>query len=188
MKVLVDRLDPTPDRFSWEGDAGWWAQVARAPDELEPQLEGSLAFEVAIQLLGEDIYVEGEARGEFSCGCSRCLTRYRHALREPFRIVLEPAAGRVPSDPEGAAGLAQTGVWLGDELDAGWYDGSEIDLTRYLQEVVALGLPVQPLCREDCRGLCPQCGIDRNTTTCSCEEARASSPFAVLKGLTNRGD
>jgi uncharacterized protein len=74
-------------------------------------------------------------------------------------------------------------MWVGDELDAGWYRGSEIDLTRFLREVVALALPVQPLCREDCRGLCPRCGADRNLERCACAEVKASSPFAVLRRL-----
>jgi uncharacterized protein len=189
VKVLVDRLTTTPDSYRWESRPDWLAPDARAEGDPEPDPAEPPRFDVRIHVMGEDLYVDGEARGAFLCACSRCLTRYRHALREPLRIVLQPAAGRVPSDPEGAAALAQTGVWLGDELDAGWYDGSEIDLSRYLQEVVALGLPVQPLCREDCLGLCPRCGLDRNTETCSCEEARPSSPFAVLKELTtDRGD
>lgn len=189
MKVIVDRLSTTPKELSSEGDARWWSGVAREDAPGEPTLVGVLTFELRAQKMGDDLYLEGEARGEFECACSRCLARYRHALREPFRIVLEPASGRVPSDPEGADALARTGVFLGDELDTGWYDGPEIDLTQYLQEVVALGLPVQPLCREDCRGLCPHCGVDRNTETCDCRDASSDSPFAVLRGLvTERGD
>lgn len=189
MKLLVDRLSTTPKEFVFEGDAAWWGGMAREDAESEPVLQGALRFELHVHKMGEDLYVEGEARGTFECACSRCLARYRHALREPFRIVLEPASGRVPTDPEGAESLAHDGVFLGDELDAGWYNGPQIDLTRYLREVVALGLPVQPLCREDCRGLCPQCGVDRNKESCDCREASASSPFAALRGLvTQRGD
>lgn len=189
MKVIVDRLSTTPVEFSYEGDVGWWSGVVREDAPGDPTLDGVLAFDLRIHKMGEHLYLEGEARGAFEFACSRCLARYRHALREPFRIVLEPASGRVPSDPEGADALARTGVFLGDELDSGWYNGPEIDLTRYLQEIVALGLPVQPLCREECRGLCPQCGADRNTETCDCHEASSDSPFAVLRGwVTERGD
>jgi uncharacterized protein len=49
--------------------------------------------------------------------------------------------------------------------------------------MLALAVPVQPLCREDCLGLCPRCGIDRNVERCSCTEARPASPFAVLATL-----
>jgi uncharacterized protein len=189
VKLLVERLSTTPRELSSEGDAGWWGGVVREAVEGEPTLAGVLAFDLRAQKMGENLYLEGEVRGTFECACSRCLARYRHPLREPFRIVLEPASGRVPSEPEGADTLARTGVFLSDELDTGWYNGPEIDLTHYLQEVVALGLPVQPLCRKECRGLCPQCGVDRNTEACDCREASSNSPFAVLRGLvTERGD
>jgi uncharacterized protein len=182
MKLLVDRLGPTPQAFALEGDAAWWAEASRA-GEWEPQLAGPVRFELEAYKMGEDVHVQGRAAAELECACSRCLARYRHALREAFRIVLEPAAGRVPADPEGAAALARDGMWIGDELDAGWYRGSEIDLTRFLREVVALALPVQPLCREDCQGLCPRCGADRNVERCTCAEVASSSPFAVLRRL-----
>ena len=189
MKLLVERLSTTSTALAFDADAAWWEAVSREPDAVEPQLHGDAHFTLSAQKLGEDLYLEGEARAEFECTCSRCLVRYRQALREPFRIVLEPAAERVPSDPEGADALARSGLWLGDELDAGWYRGAEIDLTGFLQEVMVLALPVQPLCRADCRGLCPQCGTDRNTESCDCEQMRPDSHFAVLRGVvTERGD
>jgi len=189
MKLLVERLSTTPTALAFDADASWWEAVGSGRDAAEPQLHGEAHFTLSAQKLAEEIYIEGEARAEFECTCSRCLVRYRHALREPFRIVLEPAAERVPSDPEGADALARYGLWLGDELDAGWFRGTEIDLTGFLQEVMVLALPVQPLCRADCRGLCPQCGTDRNTQSCDCEQVRSDSPFAVLRGVvTERGD
>ena len=72
---------------------------------------------------------------------------------------------------------------LGEEIEAGWYRGGELDLGALLYEVVALKLPVQPLCREDCAGLCPSCGVDRNQTPCGCAEVQPDSPFAALRAL-----
>jgi uncharacterized protein len=182
MKLLVDRLGASPTAFAFEGDAAWWAEGAPS-SEWEPRPTGPVRFELEAYKMGEDVHLSGQASAELACACSRCLARYGHALREPFRIVLEPAAGRSPADPEGAAALARDGMWVGDELDAGWYRGSEIDLTRFLREVVALALPVQPLCREDCAGLCPRCGADRNVERCACAEEKSTSPFAVLRRL-----
>jgi len=189
MKLLVDRLSTTPRAFRFEAPPEGWEVAEGAHPELEPRPLGNVVFELQAHKMGEDVYVQGVAEALFECGCSRCLARYRHALREPFRMVLEPAGDRVPSEPEGAKALARDGLWLGDELDAGWYRGSEIDLTRTLREVVVLALPVQPLCREGCRGLCPHCGVDRNVETCTCAEATSSSPFAVLRRLrAEQGD
>jgi uncharacterized protein len=133
--------------------------------------------------MGADLYLEGSVAGTLELACSRCLGRYRQPVREPFRLVLEPAGDRVPADPEGAAALARDGVFLADELESGWFRGGELDLGPYTLELIALVMPVQPVCREDCRGLCPRCGVDRNQDSCDCAEARPGSPFAVLQRL-----
>lgn len=140
-------------------------------------------FDVRVQRIGADILLEGELSGSLDLACSRCLTRYRGPIRERFRLVLEPAGDRVPADPEGAAALAREGLYLADEIESGWFRGPEIHLDRFVGEILALAVPVQPLCREDCRGLCPRCGIDRNVASCACSEERPASPFAVLAAL-----
>jgi uncharacterized protein len=191
MKLLVDRLSDSPTTLEFHADAEWWrALVERAP-ELGESAPAPPSFEVRAHRMGSNLYIEGTATGAFEFGCSRCLARYRHALREPFRLVLEPAGSRLPADPEAAKALARSGLCLGDELEAGWFQGSEIHLGPFFQEVITLALPVQPLCREECRGLCPGCGVDRNVESCGCKEQSASSPFAALgalRGVGSRGD
>jgi uncharacterized protein len=133
--------------------------------------------------MGEDVYLEGELEGSLELECARCLARYREPLREAFRLVLEPAGERTPADPEGAAALAANGVCLSDELETGWFRGSEIDLGAFFMELVALSLPVKPLCREDCAGLCPHCGAELSREACGCPRSVSHSPFAVLASL-----
>ncbi len=181
MKLLVDRLTNSPTASAFDGDLAWWSQAGLARDELEQALLEPVRFELEAYRMGENLYIEGTARTTLELGCSRCLARYRHPLRESFRVVLEPAEGRVPAEPDGAGALARHGMCVGDELEAGWYRGNQIDLSAYFQEVVALALPSQPLCREECRGLCPRCGVDRNTDSCTCEQAALGSPFAALR-------
>lgn len=189
MKILVDRLTASPIPFRFEGTRSWWEALGDVDPAGEIGFEGPIQFNLFAHRMGDDIYLEGSAEIDFEFGCSRCLARYRHAFREPFRIVLESVENRVPADPESAAALARYGMCLGDELEAGFYRGSEIDLSGYLREVVTLGLPAQPLCREDCRGLCPRCGADRNRDECSCEQVSPGSPFAVLGALrTGEGE
>jgi uncharacterized protein len=76
-----------------------------------------------------------------------------------------------------------------DERDLGLYlyDGDEIDLTDAVQEQLLLSLPMQPLCRKDCRGICPTCGADRNRQACSCRNASKEGPFAALRRLKLNG-
>jgi uncharacterized protein len=183
MKILVDRLTATPAETSFSVSPEW---LARHYGERGTPLEGlAEAAEIRVRAhkLGADVFLEGEAEGWLDLACSRCLTRYRAPIRERFRLVLEPAGDRVPADPEGAVALAQHGLYLADELESGWFRGPEIQLDRFVGEILALAVPVQPLCRDDCRGLCARCGADRNVTSCGCAEARPASPFAVLAAL-----
>ena len=185
LKILVDRLSATPLELSFAVSPEWLAQHYGGAEGKVP-LEGlaeDARFDLRAHVMGADIYLEGEVSGTLDLACSRCLTRYRGPIRERFRLVLEPAGDRVPADPEGAAALAHEGLYLADEPESGWFRGPEIHLDRLVGEILALAVPVQPLCREDCRGLCPRCGIDRNVESCSCSEARPASPFAVLAAL-----
>lgn len=183
LKILLDRLTDSPRRYAFDAEPAWW-DAARA---ILPELAGAdretFHIDLTAYRLGQDVYLEGEVRGAVELECSRCLARYVCPLRESLRLVLEPAGERVPAEPEAAAALARDGLCLADEIDTGWFRGREIELGPFLLEVVTLALPVQPLCREDCRGLCPRCGADRNQTACRCEEAKPASPFAALRVL-----
>ena len=97
--------------------------------------------------------------------------------------MLEPAGLRTPADPEGAAALARDGVYLGEDFETGWFRGDEIDLGSFALEMVALALPAKPLCAEDCRGLCPRCGVELKSAPCDCRETEANTPFAALAVL-----
>ena len=183
MKIAVDRLTASPRSFDFEAGTAWWRSAVPAHRALPGELEEPFRVTVSAYRMGDDVLLEGEIRGSLPLECGRCLARYRQALREPFRLVLEPAGARQPSDPEGVDALARYGMCLAEELEAGWYRGDEVDLSGFVHEVVCLALPVQPLCREECAGLCARCGADRNAGPCGCREGPSDSPFAVLKAL-----
>ena len=183
MKILVDRVTDTPTRHEFAATADWWRHWTQGAADVADAIGEPVACRVDVHRMGEDLFLDGALEGEIQLECGRCLARYRAPIREPFRMLLEPAGARVPADPETAGALARDGVCLSDELESGWFQGSEIDLSALFHEVIALGLPVQPLCREDCKGLCPRCGVDRNETTCECVETNPASPFAVLQAL-----
>jgi uncharacterized protein len=183
MQILVDRLTATPTPLHFEAGSGWWRQHMPPRSDLPRDLPIPFQVTGAVHRMGEDVYLEGCVEGGLELECSRCLARYGHRLREPFRLVLEPAGSRVPADPEAAEALARDGLCLGDEFETGWYRGGEIHLDSVCLEVISLALPVKPLCRETCAGLCVQCGADLNAGACGCREATPKSPFDVLAAL-----
>lgn len=184
MKLPLDRLTESPSPFAFEGDTAWWrVSLAAEPGRLPPELPEPLRFSLEAYWMGEDLYLGGSLEGGLPLECSRCVARYRHRLSESFRLVLEPAGSRLPADPEAARALARNGICLGEDIDTGWFQGTDLDLAAFFREVVALALPVKPLCSESCAGLCPRCGVDRNRESCECREFENESPFAVLRTL-----
>ena len=183
MKLLLDRVTEDISVEEFIGDAVWReGHLDLGGTAGEPGI-GDLAVRLGARMLAANLYLEGSLEADSELACSRCLARYRAPIREQFRLVLEPAGDRVPADPEAAKALSADGLCLSDQLETGWFRGSEIHLDRYMAEIVVLSLPVQPVCREDCRGLCPRCGVDRNDETCNCSEERPRSPFAALEKL-----
>ena len=70
-----------------------------------------------------------------------------------------------------------------DDLETSYYRDDQIDLSELMREQFYLALPMKPLCREDCKGLCPQCGTNLNTGTCDCAPAWDDPRLAPLKQL-----
>jgi uncharacterized protein len=182
MKLLTEALTAEPSAHRFEVSASWWEGRVGEREGRGP-LSGPLVFEVDASAQGADIHLSGRLEGAADVQCSRCLKRYRQPLADTFRVVLGPAGDRILTDPEGVEALARDGMSLGDDFETGCFRGPEIRLETLLAEMVSLAIPIQPLCREDCAGLCPRCGIDRNEADCDCEDLKPSSPFAVLAAL-----
>ncbi len=180
MKLIVDRITSTPTPVRFEATADWWASRT---DAAEIEILEPFVFELAVSKLGEDVLVEGAFSGAIRAACSRCDERYRQPLGESLRLVLEPAGGREPAEPEAARALARDGLCLGDELEVGWYRGHEIHLDAWCAEVIALALPMQPLPEVAEDGRCSVCGLDCSQPRDAIEFDKPESPFAVLATL-----
>lgn len=183
VKLAVESLTETPSPFHFEASPAWFRERLLGGEREGDGLSEALRIDGRAYRAAADLLIEGTIQGAVEVACSRCLCRYRAPIRETFRLVLEPAGARVPADPEGAQALASDGLYLGDEAETGWFRGQTLQLDRFIGEVISLALPLQPVCQESCRGLCPHCGVDRNVQACQCAESRPDSPFAVLAKL-----
>ena len=121
---------------------------------------------------GQEIFLEGELRADVVGQCARCLESFEFAHAPRFSFIMVPRHGRWAEED-----LADGGG------DLTWYGGEEIDVSPMLRERMLLALPTLPLCRDGCRGLCPQCGVNRNTGTCDCGPGWEDPRLAPLKGL-----
>lgn len=125
---------------------------------------------------GEEVLVRGQLRARVPQVCSRCL--------EPLTSEVAPHVdARFRPRPRGPS----EGVELtSGDLEVDFYADDLLDLDRLVQTETELALPMKPLCRPDCRGLCPACGANRNVTPCACETRPPDSRLAGLKVLAER--
>lgn len=144
-------------------DAAEWL---RGSDEFVP-LE-PLACRLTAQAVDDRVLVDGELACTVRMTCSRCLDPVERKLRVPFseqfRIAGEDARHR-DDDPDDDVVVAE----------------ERIDLAPYVAEQFVVQLPFAPLCREDCKGLCPSCGTNRNERSCVCDTALHDMRFAALE-------
>ncbi|MAG31804.1 MAG: hypothetical protein CL908_13025 [Deltaproteobacteria bacterium] len=182
-KLQLERLSEIAESFTFEVTSGWWNARETESASAFCAVDGPFVFRLAARRVGDEIGIDGDFSGRIDLECSRCAKRYPRALREAFRLVLEPAKGDEPTDPEGQRALSQEGLCLGGDLEAGWYRGPVIRLGEFFAEVIALAVPIQPLCFDQCPGICAHCGVDLAETQCSCEDEKIESPFAVLAQL-----
>jgi uncharacterized protein len=119
----------------------------------------------------------GNVRTELEVPCSRCLEPYRFPVDVTFDQRYLP-------QPEAAA-LEEREV-AEEDLETSFYRDDQIDLNELMREQFYLALPMKPLCRDDCKGLCSQCGTNLNTGTCNCGPAWEDPRLAALKELKTR--
>lgn len=120
------------------------------------------------------VLADVQASGQVELQCIRCLTAVVVPLavsfRDEFHSVVEVTTGAVLPKPI--------------EDDPFFITESHlVDLGEVIREYALIDMPMRPLCREDCQGLCPRCGADLNEGPCDCQDDEGDDRFAVLKKL-----
>ena len=122
--------------------------------------------ELRLESLTDGLVVNREVTATWHDICRRCAL---------------PAEGELHSD------VHELYQYVVTDPEAFELEGDVLDLEPMVREVLVLDAPSSPLCRPECAGLCPVCGIDRNTDTCSCEEPAADSVWGALDALRLKG-
>jgi uncharacterized protein len=107
----------------------------------------------------ERIEVQGRLKAECELTCDRCLDPIPRRLEIPVRIYGERRESR-DHRPEKEV--------REDDLGIVYHDGRFVDLTDELRQLLLVEVPWHVTCRDDCLGLCPRCGANRNLGSCSC--------------------
>jgi len=123
----------------------------------------------------EDIRLRAHFEGKFELLCARCLEPVQTPLAGDFDLIYRPSSVETEA---GEHAITE------DETEIGYYEKSGLLLEDAVREQVLLSLPGRALCREECKGLCPKCGANRNLADCGCGETETDPRWNALAGLT----
>ncbi|MFV0349161.1 MAG: YceD family protein [Halodesulfovibrio sp.] len=146
---------------------------------LEPIAEFKLPYRVVdalsavLHLLPQEdgCLVRGRIAGSVAMPCDRCAEDAVITVKQKFTELFSMQEDLLDPGQEPAVRPAKDGQWL------------EIEISALLWEEFVVSMPLKPLCKEECKGLCPQCGTDLNTGSCDCKNEELDPRLAVLQNL-----
>lgn len=169
MRIEVDQLERggisfartyEPEELSLEDER------ARLIDA--PQVNGGASRK------GNEVRLHGQITARAEVDCDRCLKALSVPVETEFDVTYIPASAYLKNE---------TAELQAGDLLLSVYEGDSIDIDEIVREQILLALPERALCREECHGLCPICGIDRNTNNCDCADKETDPRWAALKNL-----
>ena len=152
--------------------------AAFAGDDEEYRVIDPVTLGFAIHKDKDRFRLVGTLSTTLELGCSRCLEPFIVPVNAAFDLRYLPEGAGLPEGEE-----TEDGALSEDDTSASFYRDEEIDLAALMREQFYLALPMKPLCRQDCKGLCPQCGTNLNTDQCQCQTAWEDPRLAGLKAL-----
>lgn len=180
MKLPISQLVEGENRFHFNSAKETWLRdILTKVAGQGPRVTQGMDVKIKLTKLEPDYYMRGEMDFEVEQACSRCAEAFTMPIRHAFDVAL---AHLVPGKHGNGTSEAES-----EELDVNFFGGNEIDLAPVIEEQFFLSLPFQSICREDCRGICQQCGANLNTGSCLCRRDQRTTPFSVLKDLKPGG-
>jgi uncharacterized protein len=131
------------------------------------------AVSLGLERRGREVVVSGRFAATARLSCGRCLEPLVTRIGPEVDLHLLP----VPGARQGEVELGR------EDLEVDFYQGDTLDVAALVRSETDLALPMKPLCRADCRGLCPVCGGNRNVTACACGPAGIDPRLAALEAL-----
>jgi len=141
------------------------------------RLSGPLTVRGVATSLGDGVYLEANVRGSIELTCSRCLSQFERFVDLSCEGKFVPNAGQ--PEPEGE-----------NEVEVFPLEGTCCDLDEMIRHEIVLGIPMKPLCRDECKGLCPACGKNLNEGDCDCPKPQGQPSLfgrKLLEAMEERG-
>ena len=172
MKIPVDDIKTSPTEVHFAEEVEELNRLLIQNGDADYRLTGPFQISTIHMRSGEELLLNGTICGAVIGQCARCLDEYPFSLAREFSVILTPQRT-----------LGRELELNHEELEASFYSGEMIDLSALVREQTLLALPSQPLCREDCRGLCAQCGANLNLESCTCQPTWRDPRLAIFSTL-----
>jgi len=159
------------------GQAGESTAVLRFAERISSGVEvlfgAPVEGEIRLRRAGGTVWLDGAVATTVNLGCARCLRPIEQRLIASFHEGFRPGA---PAPDEGE-----------DEAGVVTLVGGMLDVSEVVRQHLVMALPMAPVCRPGCRGLCPICGADRNEVACDCVQEAIDPRLAVLQQFRPSG-
>ena len=172
MRIATEDIRPVPAEVHFVEEEQGLNQLLGQDGEADYHVVAPLRVDLVHVRSGDELLFTGVIHGDVIGTCGRCLEEYPLMLTREFSLVLSP---QPPLGKETELSY--------DELSASFYSGELVDVSALVDEQFLLALPIPPLCRENCKGLCPQCGVNRNSETCDCRSEWTDPRLDILSSL-----
>ena len=163
MKLNFMEMAKRDEPLRLEQDINMGSLLVKRRDVLK---HSPIHAELKANLIGDILHVNGHLSGEIVFACSRCLQEVKQSIRVPFQ---EAFSQDKQFDDES------------NEDDVFYIADKEFEIDPYPEATFLLDIPFVALCKEDCQGLCPQCGVNRNEESCACKTERIDPRLADLQ-------
>ncbi len=159
-------------------EADFDERALRITEDGLARLESPAHAWLKVTVHGDAVRVTGKVRADLRIVCCRCANSFGRKLEKGFDLDYARDPEVKPDGEEVALSYSDLGV--------GFYHNDELDLRNVVAEQIFLDVPMKPLCREDCHGLCDQCGADLNQGDCGCVRKSPDPRLAPLLDLKRR--
>jgi uncharacterized protein len=178
MEIIVEQITEEGLVFEFEKSVETFPVLAEMAANGECKFAAPIRTALRVLRIGDMVEIDGDIETSVRLPCSRCLRPFEISLKPHFALTYMRRVTDVTEDTEPKE------VELNAE-DTGivYFQGEKINLKDTIQEQVVMEFPLKALCKQDCKGLCPNCGADLNEDLCDCDRSSPPGRFAVLKNL-----
>lgn len=166
MKLILKELKSGINHFNFKAEG---VELDIKPEEIDFASEVKMKFSVL--KVGNSLNCQGDTQARLKLECGRCLTEFVQPVTSRIEFILEMDDEKIGMDTKD------------DDYQFISKETIAYDLNPRVREAMILTLPIKPLCKEDCQGLCQLCGTNLNEKTCNCVRETVDPRWSRLKEL-----